>query len=261
MVYVTGDVHGYFGRIERFCAAQATSAGDVLVLLGDTCINHWGDRRDEELKRRLAALPVTFLCVHGNHELRPCEALGYREEMWAGSTVFVQDAYPNLLFAKDGSVFDLGGLSCLVAGGAYSIDKDFRISDGRRWFADEQPGPVERANVERACDAAGWKVDFVFSHTCPIEKRPRQAFLARVRQSEVDTSTEEWLTGLEERLEFRRWMHGHFHMDLRDDPKVWTLFKDVIELETGRVVFNAAADAAMLADGWPLTRRIGRSCR
>ncbi len=253
MVYVTGDVHGYFGRIGRFCCSAGTTRDDVLVVLGDHCLNFWGDSADDELKRRVSRFPVTMLLVHGNHEMRPTERLGYHERPWRGGVVYVQDRYPSLLFAKDGSVFDLEGSTCLVAGGAYSIDKEFRLADGRRWFADEQPGAVERANVERACERAGWRVDYVFSHTCPIERRPTDVFLARVNQREVDTSTEEWLSGIAERLTYRRWLHGHFHVDRRVDDDMWTLFRDVIELDGGRKVYDAEADAAFCGEISPAT--------
>jgi hypothetical protein len=244
LVYVTGDVHGYFGRIGRFCSALSTSFEDVLVVLGDACVNFWGDEADTELKRRISRYPVTMLLVHGNHEMRPSPEMGYREMPWHGGDVYVQEEFPSLLFAKDGSVFDLEGSSCLVAGGAFSIDKEFRLADGRRWFSDEQPGPVQRANVERSCEHAGWRIDYVFSHTCPIERRPREAFLARVNQASVDTSTEEWLSGIAERLAFRRWFHGHFHVDRYVDDDMWTLFKDVVELQSGRKVYDAKRDAA-----------------
>lgn len=244
MVFVTGDVHGYFGRLERFCAYQGTTPDDVLVVLGDACINFWGDASDADLKARIARMPVTMLCIHGNHEMRPATLPGYEERPWRGGRVFVEDAYPNLLFARDGSIFELEGARCLVAGGAYSVDKDWRLADGRRWFADEQPGPAEKRDVEAACEASGWSVDYVFSHTCPLERRPTEAFLARVRQSTVDTSTEEWLSTIEARLSFTRWLHGHFHVDKPGPGDVWCLFKDVIELTSGRVLYTQYTDAS-----------------
>ena len=54
MTYVTGDVHGYFGRIGRFCAYAGTTRDDVVVVLGDACVNFWGDEADDALKRRIA---------------------------------------------------------------------------------------------------------------------------------------------------------------------------------------------------------------
>lgn len=44
----------------------------------------------------------------------------------------------NILFAKDGEVFDFDGLQAIVIGGAYSADKHLRLARGWSWFADEQ---------------------------------------------------------------------------------------------------------------------------
>lgn len=249
MVYVTGDVHGYFGRLARFCATlPAPSRDDVLVVLGDVGANFWCDERDDRMRDALGHLPITVLCAHGNHEARPAPELGYRRKPWRGGAVFVDDRRPGLLFAEDGSLFDLEGARCLVAGGAYSVDKRFRLEDGRRWFADEQPGPRERAAVEEACRRCGWKLDYVFSHTAPLSCRPTEAFLASVRQEEVDVSTEVWLEGLMKRLSFKRWMCGHFHINKRGPSNVWVLFKDVVRLEDGAVVYDEEADARFLGE-------------
>lgn len=253
MVYVTGDVHGFFGRVERFSARVGTRPSDVLVVLGDACVNYWGDEADEALKRRLARLPLTLLLVHGNHEMRPAGLPGYVERAWRGGRVWVQDAYPNLLFARDGSVFDLEGARCLVAGGAYSVDRDLRVADGRPWFCDERPGPSVRREVERACERAGWRVDYVFTHTCPLTARPASAFRARAFHASADTSTEEWLSGLGRRLTYRRWLHGHFHVECVEEGRaVWSLFKSVVELPSGRVAYAAADDARAVGGAGPL---------
>lgn len=248
MVYVTGDVHGYFGRIVRFAQTRPSpSPDDVLVILGDVGANFWCDENDDRIRDALGNLSLWVLCVHGNHEARPDAGLGYREMEWRGGTVFVDDARPRLLFAKDGSVFDLEGASCLVAGGAYSADKRFRLEDGRRWFSDEQPGPQERAAVEHSCADAGWRVDYVFSHTIPLGERPTEAFMASVNQREVDTSTEEWLESVAGRLSFRRWFSGHFHINKRPaEGRFWVLFKEIVRLADGAVVYDEAADARVL---------------
>lgn len=247
MLYVTGDVHGYYGRIVRFCESlPSPSRDDVLVILGDVGANYWCDASDLRMRAALGSLPITVLCVHGNHEARPTSELGFKAQPWRGGTVFVDDRYPGLLFARDGSVFDIEGSRCLVAGGAYSVDKRFRLEDGRRWFPDEQPGPEQRAAVEAACAASGWAVDYVFSHTAPLRFRPTEAFMASICQNEVDTSTEEWLEGIERRLDYKLWLCGHFHIDKCINPHMRVIFKQVVQLPAGRVVYDVRADAACL---------------
>ena len=46
MIYITGDTHGQFERIEAFCERFATSREDILIILGDAGINFGGWNRD-----------------------------------------------------------------------------------------------------------------------------------------------------------------------------------------------------------------------
>lgn len=95
--------------------------------MGDTGINYYEDYRDVQRKKLLASLPITLFCIHGNHEARPeCTSL-YQTKSWHGETVFIEDAYSNILFAKDGEVSDFDGTKAIVIGGAYSVDKFYRI--------------------------------------------------------------------------------------------------------------------------------------
>ncbi len=80
-----------------------------------------------------------MLCIHGNHEMRPETVPSYHEAPWHGGSVYVEDEFPNLLFAKDGEVYDLDGQKAIVIGGAYSVDKWYRLQCDLNWFPDEQP--------------------------------------------------------------------------------------------------------------------------
>ena len=44
-----------------------------------------------------------------------------------GGKVFIEEAYPNLIFAKNGELYDIDNKKVLVIGGAYSVDKNYRI--------------------------------------------------------------------------------------------------------------------------------------
>ena len=39
MIYLTGDTHGRFERIEHFCERMQTSKKDILLILGDAGLN------------------------------------------------------------------------------------------------------------------------------------------------------------------------------------------------------------------------------
>lgn len=71
MIYITGDTHGQFERIENFCRRYGTGKDDVMIILGDAGINFSGGLRDQIKKEYLESLPVTIFAIHGNHERRP----------------------------------------------------------------------------------------------------------------------------------------------------------------------------------------------
>jgi predicted phosphodiesterase len=191
MIYITGDTHRGFKRIELLCQQMQTTKKDILIILGDVGINYDGGEDDRRLKQMLRKIPLTLFCIHGNHEQRPQYIPGYTETDWHGGTVFIQPEYPNLLFAKDGELFDLDGRKCIVIGGAYSVDKFIRLERRARWWENEQPSDEIKANVEKTLEDVDWKIDVVLSHTCPLRYEPTEVFLPGIDQSTVDDSTEE----------------------------------------------------------------------
>ncbi len=212
-VLVTGDTHGRFGRIEAFCRKFRTMRDDVMIILGDAGINYTGGVSDDAAKHRLSGLDITLFCVRGNHEMRPESVGTYRAVEWRGGRAYVEDRYPNLVFAKDGEIYDIAGHKTLVIGGAYSVDKHFRLQKGCRWFPDEQLAEDEWGRIYERLDGAGWEADAVLKHTVPYRYRPVDKFIRGLDQAAVDTSTEERLGEIEGRLDYKRWYAGHFHID------------------------------------------------
>ena len=77
-IYLTGDTHGQFERIISFCERQQVQPESTFIILGDVGLNYYGDRRDNRGKDNLTKIPITFFCIHGNHEMRPSKELGYQ---------------------------------------------------------------------------------------------------------------------------------------------------------------------------------------
>ena len=231
MFYLTGDTHGDFKRVVRFCRSHALSSADTVIVLGDAGINYFDNDRDLEPRRLLSKVSATILCIHGNHERRPQSLPIYREANWRGGMVYIEDEYPNILFAKDGEVYDLDDCKAIAIGGAYSVDKHWRLARGWSWFADEQPNDEVRGYVEAQLDRLEWKIDIVLSHTCPQKYEPIEVFLEGVDQSTVDKSTEIWLDSVERRLDYKRWYCGHYHTSKHID-RLQFMFEDFDVLRT-----------------------------
>lgn len=84
MIYITGDTHGDFHRIEQFCEKVQPTSDDVLVILGDAGFNYFLDWRDQHMKKKIAKLPITVFSIHGNHEKRQETIPSYYSREWHG---------------------------------------------------------------------------------------------------------------------------------------------------------------------------------
>lgn len=213
MIYITGDKHGNYSDIFNFCNKYKTSINDIMIILGDAGINYYLDNRDYVLKEKLKELPITLFCIHGNHEERPYNISTYKTKLFKNGIVYYEEKYPNILFAKDAEIYDFNNNKTLVIGGAYSIDKNFRLIMGYNWYKSEQPNNEIKSEVKKVLKDNNYKIDIILSHTCPYKYMPYEVFMSGIDQSKVDNTTEEFLDKIESTVNYKRWYCGHFHTD------------------------------------------------
>ena len=213
MIYITGDKHGNYSEIFYFCNKYKTSINDIMIILGDAGINYYLDNRDYILKEKLKELPITLFCIHGNHEERPYNISTYKTKIFKNGIVYYEEKYPNILFAKDAEIYDFNNNKTLVIGGAYSIDKNFRLIMGYNWYKSEQPNNEIKSEVKKVLKDNNYKIDIILSHTCPYKYMPYEVFMSGIDQSKVDNTTEEFLDKIESTVNYKRWYCGHFHTD------------------------------------------------
>ncbi len=217
MTYITGDKHADFREVFYFCYDNDTTTEDILIILGDAGINYYANEKDYFLKDSLLQYPITFFCIHGNHEERPENIKSYKTKQFHNGIVYYEEDYPNILFAKDGEVYDFNNKKTLVIGGAYSVDKYFRLSKGYNWYESEQPNDKTKNKVRKVLKNLDHKIDIIISHTCPYKYLPREMFLEDIDQSTVDNSTEYFLNEIEESTNYNLWYCGHYHTDKEID--------------------------------------------
>lgn len=202
-----------------------------MVVQGDAGINFYGNWRDEHVKNYLDTLPISFLFLHGNHEMRPESIPTYQKTYSAQiqGYVYREDRHPSLNFAVDGETYLLDGNRVLVCGGAYSVDKEYRLLRSWSWWPDEQPSDAIKLRVEEEIAKQGGEVDYVLTHTCPLRFQPTEVFLPMIDQSKVDKSTEIWLDSIYDKVACKTWFCGHFHVDKKDN-NVRFMYEDIISL-------------------------------
>lgn len=227
--HITGDTHGRFNRFDKY---QFTNPENhAVIILGDAGFNFYLNKTDNKNKKVVNNYGFKVYCVRGNHEERPEKVPGihpfYDEEV--KGVVLKEVRYPNIRYFIDGSVYTIQGHTFLILGGAYSIDKDYRIENNYPWFEYEQLTEKEKSCIYN--EVKGKSFDFVLSHTCPISWEPTDLFLNYINQSKVDKSMELWLDEVKNNIGFKVWLFGHYHADRLERPGVEMFYLDTEELD------------------------------
>ncbi len=201
-------------------------------------LNFYLNKTDYKNKRAINATGFRIYAVRGNHEERP-ENLGmdqmYDEDIDGG--VYYEPEFPNIRYLFDGEEYTIHDHPILVIGGAYSVDKWYRLGNRPEntdswtgWFKDEQLTKKEMDEIGEWVE--GKHYDFVLTHTCPISWEPRDLFLPGLDQSKVDKSMELWLENIKSKVDWTVWLAGHYHADRLIRPGAEMYFHDIESLDT-----------------------------
>ncbi len=220
MIYITGDTHRQFSRLYLLSGSE----DDMLIILGDAGINYYLNDEDKDFKEYLKRFNIKLFCIRGNHEERPENIKTYKEREMFDGKVYIEDEFPDLIFAKDGDTYNIDGKSVLVIGGAYSVDKYYRLRNGLQWFKDEQLTDDEMKNI--LAKVKGKHFDVVLTHTCPYKYEPTEVFLPGLDQNLVDKRMEHFLDKVEESIDYDKWYCGHYHTEKEID-KIEFMFRDI----------------------------------
>lgn len=233
MLYITGDIHGEVGRLERMAKEYALTARDTLIIAGDFgCI--FGLRRLEDAKLDvLEKLPYRILFVDGNHENFP-RIFSYPEEMWNGGRV--HRIRPNILHLMRGQVYELEGKTIFTMGGGYSLDKGFR-TPGKSWWPEELPSEEEYAEAWENLHRHGDRVDIMISHAAPAETMEMllQTGVFHTRVPE-EMRLNFFLEEVRQKVMHDAYYFGHLHLDRKLFRRQTALYYDVYDLLTGERV-------------------------
>ena len=227
--YVTGDIHGNFENY--LFATRNLSPGDTVILLGDSGLNFYLNIEDMVLKNQINESGFITYCIRGNHDARPqnIDSMNKIYKKDIQNYVYMENEFPNIFYLIDGLTYKFNEYTALILGGAYSIDKWYRVMRNWTWYEDEQLSPEEMTQIEKDC--SGKNFDFVLSHTCPLSWQPQDLFLSSVKQLEVDNRMETWMENFKDKINWKYWLFGHYHDDRVIRPHVKLFYYNCESLE------------------------------
>jgi hypothetical protein len=226
--FVVGDTH-IPSDIDKLNSSnwpeqKSLTKDDVLIQLGDfgaVWYEKGTNQEQEYWMNWLATRKYTMLVVPGNHEnydviedLPECEMFGGKVQYYESEE---RDGKKGIVyFAIRGEIYIINGKTFWAFGGALSIDKDMLIL-GKDYWEQETSNWYEFNRGMDSLDKVNWKVDYVVTHTCPVNVIGSIIHRTVYTEGKFKDPIAEYFKEIENKLEFKEWHFGHFHTDVRVD--------------------------------------------
>lgn len=250
MIYITGDCHGSFERLNtrNFPEQKEMTKEDYVIICGDFGAVWNKEKESKEENTFLNWLDeksFTTLFIDGNHENFD-RLYAYPVEEWHGGNV--HKIRPSVIHLMRGQVFMIDGKKIFAFGGASSHDmeggilepddpnfklKRRRLDRERRnyrinhlsWWQQELPSEEEMAEGHRNLLANDNTVDFIISHCCASST---QALISHgIYKQDILT---DYLEEIRQKTQFKRWFFGHYHDNRNVNMEEILLYEQVIRI-------------------------------
>lgn len=218
MICVISDTHGDYSRFSHK-ALKKLGKTDFLIVCGDFGFVWDGSSGETAVLKKIGSKRYTTLFLSGSHD--NYKLLGkYPETDFLGGRA--RNICGSLYMLSPGSVFDLDGISIFTFGGGQ--ETDFEDLSAENSAVNGIVTDEQREIAERALEAHGNKVDYVFTHEPPqtigefLEmgsgKIPQAGALGI------------YFDMLRSRISFKMWFFGKLHKNKLIPPKYAAVFDE-----------------------------------
>lgn len=238
MIFLTGDLHGSKNLLDRIKSFESNNKDltkdDFLIFLGDFGIP-WEfpiNKQDSYWIDWLKDRNFTTLVVDGNHENHFYLNQLPLENRFGNPVGIIADSIYHL---KRSYVYSIKDINFFVCGGALSIDKDLRILNVSYWkeellnYIETERGFKEISNCNR--------IDYVLTHTAPTDVVDYAVdhFFSSIYNS-IKDPTNSYLKQICERIDFKTWFFGHFHINSPNfkiqNKEFKCLFDEIVKIDS-----------------------------
>jgi DNA repair exonuclease SbcCD nuclease subunit len=224
-VYITGDVH-FDKSINRLVCfnnkKKSLTKDDYLIVAGDFGLIWHSEYNEKEkyLIKLYNDFNFTTVFVPGNHEnFNRLYSNEFEDVVFNGAEC--KKISDSIYMVKHGEVLYIGDKKIFCFGGADSVDKHLR-TEGTSWWREEIPSYLEEVNGYKNLIKNDFKVNYVVTHTVPrnyiLEYRNTSCPVTRVLQN------------FEERIDYKGWFCGHYHVDFTSNKKIFYIYTRVCQL-------------------------------
>jgi hypothetical protein len=221
VIYVAGDWHGNFSWASSCLREAEKNDIDLILQVGD--FGYWEHTKDgkfflDRLSENAVWRAVNIVWLDGNHEnhtmLREkyADAEKSDEGFWR--------IRENIWYSPRANVWDWHGKRLMTLGGAFSIDRQWRVFEKSWW-----PGEVITPEQEALAISQG-KIDYFFTHDSP-PNIPMELF-----KNDYDSQANRAaVSRVADACRPSVWFHGHYHRKVEYSYPEYDPFVKVIGLQ------------------------------
>lgn len=216
-ILMCGDTHGYTAHLEYLLRTAKQQNCDRIFVLGDFGL--WEHTHDgvvflNKLNRMSERAGVKVYCLDGNHD-------NWLHSLYLAGMGSDDEGFhlirPHIRYSSRGHAWSWGEKRFITLGGAYSVDKDYRLrmeakqdAPGTWWFPEEEMTDDSMRAI--LAELEGVKFDVMLAHDKPMYSMPgwnRKAFpecLPNQRRLQDAVNA----------LQPDVYLHGHLHYRYHD---------------------------------------------
>lgn len=221
MIYVTGDLHGEFGRFKEK-AYKKLKKEDTLIVCGDFGFVWNGDAAEQKILQKIGAFKYRVLFIEGTHD--NIDLLNQYEEVdFCGGRA--HHICGNLYHLMRGNVYEIESKYIFTFGGGESADMDIR-EEGKTWWPQELPTKAEIAAAENKLNQYQNAVDYMITHeSSGIVKEFLDMDHAKVNYLNA------FFSKLSKQCRYKKWFFGSYHLDKAIAPNQICVYEQLMLLE------------------------------
>ena len=226
MIYITGDTHGEAERLST-SRLKRLKEGDTLIVCGDFGFIWDDSKKEHKIIRQLGKRKYNICFIDGTHE--NFDLLNnYEVSAWKGGKV--HKIYDNLYHLMRGQVYTIDGKRIFTMGGGESPDIEIRTEENE-WSKEEIPTQEELLEGAQNLEKFDYEVDYIITHEPPTKIK---GFLQLKDYDNLRvTALNAYFEELSHSCRFGKWFFGSLHMDKYISSTHVSVFKNIIEAETG----------------------------
>ena len=229
MIYVTGDMHGQIARFDD-PALRKLKERDTLLVCGDFGFLWNGSAAEMNTLKKLSKKKYNICFVDGTHENFDMLSR-LKIKKWSGGKV--HQIAPNIFHLMRGQVFKIEDQTVFTFGGGESPDIEIRF-EMNTWSDKEIPTREELLEGVENLQKTDGKIDIVVTHEPPA--KIKDFLLLNTGFDAPITAINTYLEDVGKTCSFSHWYFGSLHMDKFISATHVSLFKNVLDAKTGKLV-------------------------